>query len=43
MTLMTFFGCLFTAYGPPVVLFLFHVARQAEYVILFISRYFSFL
>lgn len=39
MGLLTFFGCLFTAYGPPLALFVLYVAQRAHLVILFVIRF----
>ncbi|CAJ0625719.1 5852_t:CDS:2 [Entrophospora sp. SA101] len=38
MTLLTFFGCALTAYGPALSIFFLHVARDAQLVLLMVSR-----
>ena len=40
MALLTFFGCLLTAYGPVAAIFFFQVASSAQLVILLVSRYY---
>lgn len=39
MTLLTFFGCALTAYGPSLAIFFGHIAPNAQLVILMVSRY----
>jgi len=39
MTLTTFFGCAFTAYGPSLAIFFGSIAPNAQLVILMVSRY----
>ena len=39
MGLLTFFGCLLTAYVPIIVFYVLYVGRNAQLLILFVSRY----
>ena len=39
MTLMSFFGCAFIAFGPALSMFILTVAPDAQQVIVLISRY----
>lgn len=39
MTLLSFFGCTFVAFGPSLSIFVLTVAPDAQQVIVFISRY----
>ncbi|RIA90081.1 gamma-secretase subunit Aph-1 [Glomus cerebriforme] len=43
MTLLTFFGCALTAYGPPLAIFFLTVAKDAQLVILMVSSAFFWL
>ncbi|KAI9208904.1 gamma-secretase subunit Aph-1 [Polychytrium aggregatum] len=43
MSLLSFFGCALTAYGPALAVFLVYVARSSQLVILFISSAFFWL
>jgi len=39
MTVLSFFGCLFIAYGPSLAMFTLTVAPDAQQVIVLISRF----
>ncbi|KAF9317345.1 gamma secretase complex protein [Podila horticola] len=43
MTLLTFFGCALTAYGPSLAIFFGHIAPNAQLVILLVSSAFFWL
>ncbi|KAF0455824.1 gamma-secretase subunit Aph-1 [Gigaspora margarita] len=43
MTLLTFFGCGLTAYGPALSIFFLHVAKDAQLVLLMVSSAFFWL
>ncbi|KAG0362747.1 gamma secretase complex protein [Podila minutissima] len=43
MTLLTFFGCALTAYGPSLAIFFGHIAPNAQLVILMVSSAFFWL
>ena len=43
MTLLTFFGCAFTAYGPSLAIFFGYIAPNAQLVILMVSSAFFWL
>ncbi|CAI2162487.1 1858_t:CDS:2 [Funneliformis geosporum] len=43
MTLLTFFGCALTAYGPPLAIFFLTIAKDAQLVILMVSSAFFWL
>ncbi|OZJ01834.1 hypothetical protein BZG36_04788 [Bifiguratus adelaidae] len=43
MTLISFFACLFTAYGPALAIFFLYIARDAQLVLLMLSSAFFWL
>lgn len=38
MTLLSFFGCGLTAYGPALAIFFLYIAKNAQLVLLMVSR-----